>query len=82
MIVLEIFTAYPRCVALNFFCYLNTTELLVLMQVLGAALQHWTGVSELWFLAGNIRQRQLEQDTTPEFEMSICHLGNAKAIFI
>lgn len=52
------------------------------MQVLGAPLQHWSGVSELWFLAGNIRQRLLEHDTTPESEMSICHLGNAKAIFI
>lgn len=51
------------------------------MLVLGTPLQHWSGVSELWFLAGNIRQRLLEHDTTPEFELSICHLGNAKAIF-
>lgn len=82
MIVLKIFTKYLRCVTLNFFRYLNATEFLVLMQMLGAALQHWSGVSELWFLAGNIRQRLLEHDTTPEFGMSICNLGNAKAIFI
>lgn len=52
------------------------------MLVHGAPLQHWSGVSELWFLAGDIKQRLLEHDTTLEFEMSICHLGNAKAIFI
>lgn len=81
-IVRKIFTKHPRCVALNFFNYLNTTEFLALMQVLTAQLQHWSGVSEQWFLTGNIRQRLLERGTTPEFEMSICHLGNAKAIFI
>lgn len=82
MIVLKILTKYPRCVALNFFNYLNATEFLALMQVLGSPFQRWSGVSEPWFLAGNIRQRLLQHDTTPEFEMNICHLGNMKAIFI
>lgn len=52
------------------------------MQVLSAPVQRWSGVSELWFLEGNIRQRLLEHDTTPESEMSIGRLGNAKRIFI
>lgn len=81
VIVLKIFTEYPRCVALNFFNYLNTTEFLALMQVLSAQLQHWSGVSELWFLTGNIRPRLLEYDTTPEFEMSICQPRECKSYF-
>lgn len=82
VIVLKIFTKYASCVVPNFFNYLNTTEFLALMQVLGAQPQHWSGVRELWFLTGSIRQRLLKRDTAPQFGMSICHLGNAKAIFI